>query len=428
MSIIIKKATSLNGELTIPGDKSVSHRAIMLGAISNGTTEIKHYLKADDCTATIECLRNLGVEIEETSEDTLTVHGKGMYGLMPPTQTLNVRNSGTTLRLLTSMLAGQSFTSELSGDDSINRKSLTRILTPLREMGATIESRYNNDCPPFTIKGGHLVGKTHNNPTASSQLKASILFAALHSEGQTKIEEPYVSRNHSELLIKTFGGNIESEGTTVIYTPGNKLEGQKITIPGDFSSAAYMITAGLIVPNSNIVLRNVNINPTRAGFLNAVKKMGASLTISGIHEEVEPCADIHVRSSSLHGITLEGDMIPRTLDEIPILAVLACFAEGTTVIKDATELKFKETNRIEAMVEYLRRMGADITETEDGMIIKGGRPLHGAIVGSRLDHRIAMSLSVAALGAEGKTEIIGHGCIKNSYPDFYNDLDSLLTH
>lgn len=426
MSMIFEKATSLRGELTIPGDKSISHRAVMLGTLAEGMTEIHHFLNGADCLSTIHCFRLLGITIEEKDEETILVHGRGLFGLRTPPTVLDVGNSGTTTRLLSGILAAQPFSSELSGDDSINRRPMKRIITPLSMMGASIKSKAGNDCAPLLIEGRPLKAIRYDSPVASAQVKSALLFAGLYANGETTVHEPYLSRNHSEQMIRYFGGTVCTAGTTVTVLPEPRLEGRLVNVPGDISSAAYFITAGLIVPNSEILIKNVGINPTRSGILEAVRRMGGQITLSNQKEGTEPRADILVKSSALHGITMEGEFIPSLIDEIPILAVLAGFAEGKTVIKDAQELKVKESNRIDVMVENLTKMGASITATPDGMIIEGGRPLHGAIIGSRLDHRVAMSFAVAGLAADGKTEIIGSECVNISYPNFYQDLFSLM--
>ncbi len=426
MSMIFEKAASLKGELTIPGDKSISHRAVMLGTLAEGMTEIHHFLNGADCLSTIHCFRLLGITIEEKDEETILVHGRGLFGLRTPPTVLDVGNSGTTTRLLSGILAAQPFSSELSGDDSINRRPMKRIITPLSMMGASIRSKSGNDCAPLLIEGRPLKGIHYDSPVASAQVKSALLFAGLYANGETSVHEPYLSRNHSEQMIRYFGGTVRTEGTTATVFPEPLLEGRLVNVPGDISSAAYFITAGLIVPNSEILIKNVGINPTRSGILEAVRRMGGQITLCNRKESTEPRADILVKSSTLHGITIEGEQIPSLIDEIPILSVLACFAEGNTVIKDAQELKVKESNRINVMVENLTKMGASITATPDGMIIEGGRALHGAIIGSRLDHRVAMSFAVAGLAAEGKTEIIGSECVNISYPDFYQDLFSLM--
>lgn len=427
MPAVIKKTKNLKGEIVIPGDKSISHRSVMLGALSKGTTEVTHFLNAADCNSTIRCFKNMGIEIERPENDRIIIHGKGLHGLKSSDQALDVGNSGTTIRLLSGILAAQDFNTKISGDDSICRRPMGRIIKPLTLMGADIVSKENNDCAPLYINGSKLHGIHYESPIASAQVKSSILFAGMYADSETSVTEPYISRNHSEKMIKYFGGDITTVGTTHTLVPHPKLEGQKVVVPGDISSAAYFITAGLIVEGSEILVKNVGINPTRDGLIEVVRAMGGHIELMNFTDEMEPCADIFVKYSSLKGTTIGGSLIPRLIDEIPIIAVLACFAEGQTIIKDAQELKVKESNRIEVIVENLQRMGADITPTDDGMIINGGKPLKGAVLGSRHDHRIAMSFAIAGLASEGKTEIIGSECVNISYPDFYADLASLKT-
>ena len=427
MPAVFKKTKNLKGEIVIPGDKSISHRSVMLGALSKGTTEVTHFLNAADCNSTIRCFNNMGIEIERPENDRIIIHGKGLHGLKSPDQALDVGNSGTTIRLLSGILAAQDFNTKISGDDSICRRPMGRIIKPLSLMGADIVSKENNDCAPLYINGSKLHGIHYESPIASAQVKSSILFAGMYADSETSVTEPYISRNHSEKMIQYFGGDITTAGTTHTLIPHPKLEGQKVVVPGDISSAAYFITAGLIVEGSEILVKNVGINPTRDGLIEVVKAMGGHIELMNFTDEMEPCADILVKYSSLKGTTIGGSLIPRLIDEIPIIAVLACFAEGQTIIKDAQELKVKESNRIEVIVENLQRMGADITPTDDGMIINGGKPLKGAVLGSRHDHRIAMSFAIAGLASEGKTEIIGSECVNISYPDFYADLASLKT-
>lgn len=425
MSVKLEKKSSLKGDFFLPGDKSISHRAIMLGALSEGDTIIYHFLKAEDCIDTIKCFQKLGISIEE-NEDHIVVHGKGLHGLLAPSLPLDVGNSGTTIRLMSGILAAQNFESEISGDNSIVRRPMDRIISPLTQMGANIVSKYDNGCAPLLISPSKIKGIDFESPIASAQVKSSILFAGLYASGLTTITEPYQSRNHTELLMSAFGANIKCNYNVTTLSPVDKLYPCDVTVPGDISSAAYFITAALITPNSEIILRNVGMNPTRNGFIDVILSMGANIEIFNVRKGIEPTADLVVRSSKLHGVTLFGEIIPRTLDEIPILAVLACYAEGKTVIKDAGELKVKESNRIDVMVSNLSKMGAHIEPTEDGMVIEGGHPLHGAIIGTKYDHRIAMSFAIAALGAEGKTEIIGSECVNISYPDFYEDLKRLF--
>lgn len=420
-----KRRASLRGEITVPGDKSISHRSIMLGALADGTTEVNNFLQGADCRSSISCFQKMGVTIENTG-DIVRIQGKGLRGLQAPCETLDVGNSGTTTRLMAGILAAQPFTSTINGDASIQKRPMGRIMAPLSLMGADITSLNGNDCAPLCIQGTSLHGIHYDSPVASAQVKSAILLAGLFAEGETSVTEPYLSRNHTELMFEAFGVSIRREGTTATVQPAARLDAQKIIVPGDISSAAYFIVAGLITPNSCITIRNVGINPTRDGILEVCLAMGADITVEQTNVRTgEPSADITVRTSILHGTTIEGAIIPKLIDELPILAVLACFADGTTVIRDAQELKVKESNRIDIMVRYLSAMGADIEGTEDGMIIRGGRPLHGASIDSSLDHRIAMSFAIAALNAEGDTEITGAEVVNISYPEFYQDLERL---
>ena len=367
----------------------------------------------------------MGVTIDNSGE-LVRIHGLGLHHLKSPSDILDVGNSGTTTRLMSGILAAQPFTSMIDGDASIRKRPMKRIMTPLVQMGASITSLEGNDCAPLRIEGRSLHGIHYQSPVASAQVKSAILLAGLYAEGETSVTEPYVSRNHTELMFEAFGVPIHCEGTTVTVQPVSSLLAQNISVPGDISSAAYFLVAGLITPNSCITIQNVGINPTRDGILEVCRAMGAKLTMENVKASVgEPTADITVSTSSLHGTTIEGALIPKLIDELPIIAVLACFAEGTTVIKDAQELKVKESNRIDVMVTNLSAMGADIEATDDGMIIHGGKPLHGAVIDSHLDHRIAMSFAIAGMNADGNTEILGADCVNISYPDFYSHLSSL---
>ena len=417
----IKKLTNLHGELTVPGDKSISHRAVMFGSLAKGTTKITHFLEGADCLSTISCFRKMGIDIENNSGEIL-VHGKGLHGLSAPVDILDVGNSGTTTRLISGILAGQNFVSELTGDDSIQSRPMKRIMTPLLSMGADIASIKGNNCVPLRIAGHPLKAIHYDSPVASAQVKSCVLLAGMYSDGITSVTEPVLSRNHTEIMLNYFGAQVTSEGTTAYIAPEPSLFAREITVPGDISSAAYFIAAGLLVPGSEILLKNVGINPTRDGLLRVCKDMGADITLLNVNMEGEPTADLLVRTSSLHGTTVGGEIIPTLIDEIPMIAVMAAFAEGTTVIKDAKELKVKESDRILVMAENLSRMGADITPTEDGMIIHGGKPLHGAEIDSYLDHRVAMSFAVAGLLCDGPLSIKGGDCVKISYPEFYEDL------
>ena len=423
--MIFNKVNSLKGEITIPGDKSISHRAVMFGSLAEGTTEVTNFLQGADCLSTISCFRNLGIDIENTPERIL-IHGKGLHGLKESVTTLDTGNSGTTTRLISGILAGQSFTTILNGDASIQTRPMKRIITPLSMMGANIVSLNGNDCAPLRICGRSLHGITYNSPVASAQVKSCVLLAGLYADAPVSVTEPVLSRNHTELMLSGFGAKITSSGTTATIEPNPELNGMQIKVPGDISSAAYFIAAGLMVPNSEILIKNVGINPTRDGILRVVKEMGGDITI--LNKKVsggEPTCDLLVRTSTLKGVTVGGDIIPTLIDEIPMIAVLACFAEGTTIIKDAQELKFKESNRIDTVVTNLKAMGAHIEATDDGMIIDGGYPLHGAVIDSHLDHRIAMSFAIGALCADGETTIEGAECVKISYPKFYETLDTL---
>ena len=424
--MIIKRANSMKGELTVPGDKSISHRGIMFGAIAEGTTELEGFLDGADCRSTISCFRQMGIEISQ-DHDRVQIHGKGLYGLRQPKDMLDAGNSGTTVRLISGILAGQPFTTQLTGDASIQKRPMKRIMTPLSLMGASIRSLAGNDCAPLEIHGGSLVPIHYDSPVASAQVKSCVLLAGLYAEGQTSVTEPVPSRDHTERMLSGFGAEITSREHTATVTGHPRLIGQHITIPGDISSAAYFIAAGLICPNSDLYIRNVNTNPTRAGILTVAKQMGAKITLENqrVVSGEEVC-DIHVVSSDLHGTQIDRELIPSLIDEIPVIAVMAAFAEGTTVIKDAQELKVKESNRIDSVTENLNAMGGDAIPTEDGMIIHGGRPLHGARILTRSDHRIAMSFAIAGLAADGETTFDAPGCIDISYPTFFETLRSVM--
>lgn len=424
--MIFRKHAPLKGEITVPGDKSISHRAVMFGALAEGTTEVTNFLQGADCLSTIRCFRMLGIDIENTPERIL-IHGKGLHGLTAPADTLDTGNSGTTTRLISGILAGQSFASVLNGDASIQSRPMKRIMEPLTQMGADIVSLKNNGCAPLRIRQGRLHGIHYNSPVASAQVKSCVLLAGLYADAPTSVTEPQLSRNHTELMLSGFGADVQSHSTTATIQPDPRLCAAKITVPGDISSAAYFIVAGLMIPGSEILIRNVGINPTRDGILRVVRAMGGDVSILNKRSSGgEAIADLLVRYSALRGTDIGGDIIPTLIDELPVLAVLACMAEGTTVIRDAQELKVKESNRIDVMAENLTAMGAHVTATDDGMIIEGGQPLNGAVIDSHLDHRVAMSFAVAALAADGETEITGADCVRISYPNFYETLHSLI--
>ena len=421
----LTRTKGLHGTISIPGDKSISHRSVMFGAIADGTTTIRNFLMGADCLATIDCFRSMGINIEVTDE-MVTVHGKGLHGLTKPDKILDVGNSGTTTRLISGILAGQDFDVTLSGDASLNSRPMKRIMTPLNAMGADITSINNNGCAPLLIRGSKIKAFHYDSPVASAQVKSAVLLAGLYGDGPTSVTEPAVSRNHTELMLRSFGAAVQCEGKTATIYPPKKLTGQDIVVPGDISSAAYFIVAGLITPDSEITMKHVGINPTRDGLIKVCEAMGADITLSNVNDSGgEPTADITVRTSNLHGTEIGGEIIPTLIDEIPVIALLACFAEGETVIKNAEELKVKESNRINLMVNNLKRMGADAVATDDGMIIHGGKTLTGISLNCKYDHRIAMTFSIAGINADGEMDIEDAECVDVSYPDFYETLEKL---
>ena len=423
--MIFKKSTPLRGELAVPGDKSISHRAVMLGALAKGTTSVTNFLKGADCLSTISCFEKMGIEIEQLPSEIL-IHGKGLHGLNAPETILDAGNSGTTTRLLSGILAGQAFCTTLTGDASIQKRPMTRIITPLSQMGGKIESLSDNGCAPLKITGHPLKPIHYLSPVSSAQVKSCVLLAGMYADGITKVTEPYLSRNHSEMMLRSFGADVISEGTTAAITGNPVLEGQKVIVPGDISSAAYFIAAGLLIPGSEILIKDVGINPTRDGILKVCADMGADIQLLNKREYgKEPVADILVKHSELKATVIEGALIPTLIDELPMLAVMAAFAQGTTVIQDAQELKVKESNRLDIIVQHLSAMGADIIPTEDGMEIHGGKPLKGAVLDSYMDHRIAMSFAVAGMAADGETEILNASCVDISYPEFYRDMAAI---
>lgn len=423
----LKNAKQLRGTIAVPGDKSISHRAIMFGAISEGITEVSNFLQGADCLSTISCFQKMGISIDN-QPDYVVIHGKGLHGLSKPQSILDAGNSGTTTRLISGILSGQPFDSVISGDASMQKRPMKRILTPLSAMGADVHSEKGNDCVPLAFHPAKLHGIHYNSPVASAQVKSCILLAGLYADGVTSVTEPVLSRNHTELMLSAFGARITSLGRTASVQPQPRLKGLKVEVPGDISSAAYFIAAGLLVKDAEILIQNVGINPTRDGILKAAHAMGGNIqklnerTVSG-----EPVCDLLVTSGPLHGTTIDGELIPALIDEIPILAVMAAFAEGTTVIRDASELKVKESNRIDTVTDNLQRMGADVTPTEDGMIITGNPDaLHSADFNSCMDHRIAMSFAVAALALKHPCTMKDAECVTISYPSFYSDLERLI--
>ncbi|EYT94621.1 5-Enolpyruvylshikimate-3-phosphate synthase [Enterococcus mundtii 1A] len=421
---LLNATHGIKGELTVPADKSISHRSIMFGAISHGKTTITNFLKAEDCLNTMAIFRQLGVRIEEEEEE-IHVYGHGIEGLQTPTERLDAGNSGTTIRLLLGILAGSKISAEVSGDDSLNRRPMGRVMNPLREMGADLKEIEHPDLPPLRVTGGPLKPIEYEMPIASAQVKSAILFAALQADGETTIIEKERSRNHTEEMIKQFGGEIRVEDKVITLAGGQRLVGQNVAVPGDISSAAFYLVAASILPNSEVLLKQVGINPTRTGILDVLNEMGASIQEMQIDQQNQ-AADLMVRSANLQACTIEGEIIPRLIDELPILALAATQAQGTTIIRDAQELKVKETNRIDATAEELLKMGANIETTDDGLIIHGPTPLHGATVDSHGDHRIGMMLQIAALLTAEPVELNHPEAINISYPDFFTDLAGLI--
>lgn len=412
-------SSGLRGTVTVPGDKSISHRAVMLGALADGDTHISGFLMGEDCLSTIDCFRKMGVQID-VRDGSVTVHGVGLHGLRAPEGPLYTGNSGTTTRLLSGILAAQPFPVSMTGDASIEQRPMGRIITPLREMGADIRGRDGKYCP-LHIAPAALHGVRYEMPVASAQLKSAILLAGLYADGVTEVVEPAPSRDHTERMLRAMGVQVEQDGCRVAVHAPLALRACSIEVPGDISSAAFFLVAGAIVPGSELTVKNVGINPTRDGVLEVLRAMGADITCTNVRDAAEPVADLTVRASALHGTEIGGPLIPRLIDELPVLAVAAAFAEGETVIRDAQELKVKESNRIAAMVAELTRAGVDCTETADGMVIRGGRP-RGAAFETYRDHRIAMSMAVLALGAAGESEILDPGVVSISYPGFFDTL------
>ena len=419
--MVIQKIKKAVGQIKVPGDKSISHRAVMLGSLANGVTEISGFLKGADCLSTIDCFRKMGIDIDINGEN-VTVHGNGLRGLKKPDEMLYPGNSGTTTRLLCGILAGQNFDTSITGDASIQKRPMGRVVKPLSMMGAKIENEY---CPLY-ITGTKLHGIDYKMPVASAQVKTAIILAGLYADGETVIHEIEKSRDHTELMLSAMGADLTVDNLDITVKPTNDLTAVNVDVPGDISSAAFFLVLGAIMPNSQITVINVGINPTRTGIIDVLKDMGADITLENVHTSAgETVADITVRSSSLKGTTVGGDIIPRLIDELPIIAVAAVFADGQTVIKDAQELKVKETNRIRAVVDEFNKCGIDITETDDGMIINGGKSIHGADFKTYGDHRMAMSLTVLAQLADGESTLDDSDCACVSYPTFFDDFYKL---
>ena len=416
----------LRGEFVPPPDKSISHRAVIFSSLAKGRSSVKNFLRAEDTLSTVSAFRSLGVEIEERGDE-LLIHGKGIHGLQEPGNVIDCRNSGTTMRLLSGLLSGSPFFSVLSGDDSLRRRPMQRVIAPLREMGAEILGRDSDRYPPLAIRGGALTPIRYCLPVASAQVKSAILLAGLYAEGETEIIEPLQSRDHTERMLPAFGAEIAVDGLSVKVKGRAELKGRDTVVPGDFSSAAFFIVAALLMKGSEVVVKNVGMNPTRIGLMNVLKRMGAEIAAENAREvSGEPVADIRCRGGNgLRAVSIGGDEVPFLIDEFPILCIAATQAEGVTSITGAEELRVKESDRIKAMATELRRFGVDLEERSDGISIKGKAALKGCEVRSYGDHRIAMSLSIAALIAEGTTIINNTSCVDISFPGFFEELKRL---
>lgn len=416
---------TLRGTLTIPGDKSVSHRSVMFGAIATGKTTVDGFLLGEDCLSTIDCFRKLGVKID-VEGTSVSIDSPGIDGWQEPTEILYTGNSGTTTRLMLGILAGSNVHSVMTGDASIGKRPMRRVIDPLRQMGAHITGRANGQYTPLAIQGTALQAIDYHMPVASAQVKSAVLLAGLRAAGTTIVRETEISRDHTERMLRQFGAEIDVRDGVISFEGGQTLTGTHVSVPGDISSAAFFLVAGAICHNSKITLENVGINPTRDGIIEVLQNMGASMTvIPNEDSQSEPTATITIETSSLKATTIEGEIIPRLIDEIPILALLATQADGKTVIKDAEELKVKETDRIAAVVDELRKLGAKIEATEDGMIIEGPTPLQGASLQTYGDHRIGMMGAIAALITDGAVTLDDADCIAVSYPTFFEHIESV---
>ncbi|PEE17655.1 3-phosphoshikimate 1-carboxyvinyltransferase [Bacillus cereus] len=422
---LVGRKNSLNGKIVVPGDKSISHRSVMFGAIAEGTTKVSNFLLGEDCLSTIACFQKLGVKIEQSGND-VKIYGKGLHNLQEPKEVLDVGNSGTTIRLMLGILANTPFHSTIIGDTSIGKRPMKRVTEPLSMMNAQIDGRENGQYTPLSIRGGKVKGMHYHSTVASAQVKSAVLLAGLQGEGVTTVTEPMQSRDHTERMLRAFGCTVDVNERTVSLQGGQQLKGADIEVPGDVSSAAFFLVAGAIVQNSKLVLENVGLNPTRTGILDVLTKMGALISIDNMrNEEFEPCGDITIETSKLKGIEIGGSLIPRLIDEIPVIALLATQAEGITVIKDAEELKIKETNRIDTVVDELGKLGAKIEATPDGMIIYGKQNLKGNTVNSHGDHRIGMMLAIASCIIDGEVKIENSDAVAVSYPNFFEQLAAL---
>lgn len=417
-TITVKKTKGMKGEIIVPGDKSISHRALMFASIAEGDTKIKGLLRGEDNMATLKAFRQMGIVIDEF-ENEVIVHGRGLHGLKEPEDVIDAGNSGTTIRLITGLLSGQTFFSTITGDQYLRKRPMKRVIEPLTQMEARIFGRENGNKTPLAIVGSKLKGITYNSPIASAQVKSAILLAGLYADGVTTVSEPTLSRDHTERMLAYFGAKLERHGVSVSITGGQKLVAKDIEVPGDISSAAFFMVNALITEDSDLLIKNVGINPTRTGIIDILKQMGGNLKIENSRDVCgEPVGDIRVKSSKLKGIDIKGDLIPRAIDELPVIGVAAAYAAGTTTIGDAKELRVKETDRIATLASELRTMGIAVIEREDGAVIVGGKPKGGVTLKSHGDHRIAMTMTVAASGTDGITTIEDVECIDTSFPGF----------
>ncbi|HKL48361.1 MAG TPA: 3-phosphoshikimate 1-carboxyvinyltransferase [Desulfuromonadales bacterium] len=421
----IRPAPCLRGEISVPGDKSISHRSIMFGSLARGTTRVRGFLRGEDNLSTLKAFRAMGIDITETEEEIL-IEGRGLHGLAEPDDVLDCGNSGTTMRLMTGILSGQDFFTVLTGDRYLRRRPMRRVVEPLAGMGAQIWGRNGGELAPLAIQGGGLQSFEYDSPVASAQVKSALMLAGLYAEGETTVREPHLSRDHSERMLSHFGAEVRSFDGGVAVKGAPDLQGREIFVPGDISSAAFFMVAALVSDDADLLLKNVGVNPTRSGVIDILQAMGGNLELLDLREvSGEPVADVRVQSSSLKGIEIGGDVVPRAIDEFPAISVAAALAEGTTVIRDARELRVKETDRIAAMTSELSRLGADIKATEDGMIVEGRERLAGGAVESHGDHRIAMSCAIAALSSRGEVSIADTDCTATSFPGFWELLETI---
>ncbi len=426
-TVEIAPAKKVSGSIRVPGDKSISHRAVIFGGISEGQTAVTGFLNGEDCLRTVQIFKDLGVEITDSEKGEMLIQGKGLHGLTQPQHDLYAGNSGTTMRLMLGILSGLNITTAISGDESLNKRPMMRVVAPLREMGANIRGDNDGEYAPLTVQGARLRPIDYNLSIASAQVKSSILLAGLYAEGRTKVTEPMASRDHTERMLEAFGAEVTREGLSVTVTGQPKLLGRKIAVPGDISSAAFFMVAAALLKRSELTIEGLGVNPTRTGLFDVLRWMGADISMKNRHEECgEPVADVTIKASKLKGTKIGGDIIPRLIDEIPIIAVAASLADGITIIRDAEELRVKETDRIKALSTELRKIGVRVGVLPDGLIIHGQPQLQGGTVESYGDHRMAMALSIAGLLAEDKMVVNNVECINTSFPNFFELLDKVV--